>query len=156
MKYFLLFLVTVFPLLGQTTADYKKFISSWEGMKTEVYKDKGGWAVGIGHHFSEKPTKLSYSMAEVDAFFYSDLQTAISTASKVFPSFSQESKELRLILVDLSFNLGETRLSKFVKFRAAIAAKDYKKASVELKDSLWYNQTGRRGKHHVNAISSLQ
>ncbi len=43
----------------------------------------------------------------------------------------------QVALADLSFNLGEPKLSKFVKMFAALDRGDYRNAAKELKDSNW-------------------
>jgi lysozyme len=64
--------------------------------------------------------------------------------------------EMRLILVDMAFQLGETGLSRFVKFRAAVESKDWQRAADELVNSKWYLQSGRRSKHHADYFRSIQ
>ena len=44
----------------------------------------------------------------------------------------------------MMFNLGKTRLSKFVKMRDAIEDHDYNRAAKEMLDSKWADQVGNR------------
>jgi GH24 family phage-related lysozyme (muramidase) len=53
------------------------------------------------------------------------------------------------ILIDMAYNLGETGLNKFVDMRDALLRGDREGVRREMKDSKWYEQTKRRGKHHV-------
>jgi lysozyme len=48
------------------------------------------------------------------------------------------------VLQDMCFNLGFSSLKNFRKFLAAMAASDWKVAAVEMLDSLWARQVGKR------------
>lgn len=65
-------------------------------------------------------------------------------------SFSSLNTERQEIIIDMAYNLGFDRLSKFKKLKKAIISGDYALASKEMKNSDWYKQTGNRAKHHVN------
>ena len=59
------------------------------------------------------------------------------------------------ILLNMSFNLGRTRLSKFKKMFAHLANNDYEKAADEMIDSNWYKQVGRRSKRLVERMRNV-
>lgn len=61
----------------------------------------------------------------------------------------------QLIMLDMSFNLGLTRLRKFKKFLTALEAHDWKTASVEMLDSLWARQVKRRATSQAAEIRGL-
>lgn len=50
----------------------------------------------------------------------------------------------RMVVADMVFNLGLARFLKFKKTNAALLEGDYEKAAVEMEDSSWYRQVGRR------------
>lgn len=50
----------------------------------------------------------------------------------------------KLVIADMVFNLGYSRFLRFVKLNAAMRIKDYTLAALEMKDSQWYKQVGRR------------
>jgi lysozyme len=50
----------------------------------------------------------------------------------------------RSVIINMAFNLGLTRLSKFKNFRQALIQHDYHMASVEMLDSQWARQVGNR------------
>ena len=158
MKVFIALLLAFFYFScdAQTYSDYYHFIKSSEGYKLNPYKDsKGNWTVGIGHYI--KPgefIKTKYTHSEIIELFDKDLSIAQKDARKLFRTFDNQPKDVKLVLVSLSFNLGYNRLSKFVRFRAAIDKRDYKTAANELKDSLWYKQIGLRGKKYYNIINN--
>jgi lysozyme len=47
-------------------------------------------------------------------------------------------------MIDMTFNLGLTRLLYFKKMIAAINARDYTEASKQMLDSRWARQVGNR------------
>lgn len=61
-----------------------------------------------------------------------------------FPPINDLPKIRQLVLIDMLFNLGMSRLSKFIKLFRALEGRDYKKASAEMIDSLWAKQVKGR------------
>jgi len=74
-----------------------------------------------------------YDRAELDAVSF--------IGAEVFVTLSEERKA---VLVCMAFNLGLTRLNKFVKFKAAIKKNDFDEASRQMLDSKWSRQVGAR------------
>lgn len=137
--------------------EYKRHFINYEGKKNKVYIDSRGFpTVGIGHKFEAgEKRKSSYTDSEIDQLFKQDLQDAIKISKRVFPNFDSLPKEVKVKIVSLAFNLGEGGISKFKKFRNAIAKRDWKTAAAELKDSRWYSQVGRRARDYVNFFNTL-
>jgi len=59
------------------------------------------------------------------------------------------------VLVNMMFNMGRTRLSKFKNFKAALDANDWKKAAVEGRDSLWYKQVTNRAERLMKRLEAI-
>ena len=74
-----------------------------------------------------------YDRAELDAVSF--------IGPEVFVTLSEERKA---VLVCMAFNLGLTRLNKFVKFKSAIKKNDFDEASKQMIDSKWSRQVGAR------------
>ncbi len=155
MKRLILFLL----LAGSAFAapNYRDYLVKFEGRSTYPYQttaDKGTnrWHVGIGHVLPGKPAPR-YSTSELDAFFRADLAAALSACRTWVPSFDSQPDNVKLVIVSLAFTVGRTGLAKFVGFRAAIAAKDYRKAAEELRRSKWAGQVGKtRLEDHVQKL----
>lgn len=64
--------------------------------------------------------------------------------------FKSQSDLRKAVLLDMCFNIGYSGLMKFKKMWIALGSKDYEKAALEMKDSSWYTQVGRRGKRNYN------
>ena len=140
-----------------TVGEYKAFLLKFEGVRNEPYRDsRGNLTVGIGHLIVEGREKVKkvYRADEIDQLFREDLARAIEDARRLIPSFDSKSKNVKLILVSLVFNMGRGGASKFKKFLGAINSSEYLLAAKELKNSLWYKQVGRRGLHHFNVLAA--
>lgn len=161
---------------GENLQKYAFFTKQWEGYSAKPYRDGDNFSVGYGFYMGRKDIvspmmaagvstnqtrsavirdvfNQGVSKGEALALLQFDISRAYGEAKLLFPSFDSYPRNVRLILVDLSYNLGYTRLSKFVKFRAAIDNKDWPLAASELVLSRWYVQTGRRAKNHVRMLN---
>ena len=150
----------LFALLVTTSfaaPDYYNFIKSSEGIKYSIYKDsRGSDTVGVGHKIiSGDRVKSNYSEKEIQAFFNKDCNAALIIARRQFNNFDSLPDDIKEIIVSICFNLGEGGIKKFVKFKNAIARKDYKRAAKELKDSAWHKQVGVRGKKYVAILNNM-
>jgi len=159
-KILLLSLLCAFPCVSYCApsfADFKNHFAKYEGVRNNIYKCSRGFiTVGLGHKF-EKGEKIKsyYSDAEINNFFAQDLKEAKVVAQRVFPNFNSHSNEVQILLVSLCFNMGEGGINKFVKFKKAVAVKNYKAAAKELKNSLWFSQVGNRGNHYVQLLNNV-
>ena len=122
-----------------------------EGVKYEIYEDHLGYATfGIGHLITDKdpeygwPVGTKISEDRVNEVFNSDVEKFINEAKKIFPDLDNKPESIQLVLVNMCFNLGAPRLSKFKKFIAAINNEEWIEAAVEMMDSRWANQVGPR------------
>lgn len=59
------------------------------------------------------------------------------------------------MIVDMVFNLGPSKFSKFRKTIGAFERLDFGMAADEMVDSQWYHQVGNRSKRNVSIIRGL-
>lgn len=134
-----------------------------EGVVYKIYLDHLGYPTfGVGHlvlkddpeYGQEVGTPVSEE--RVRACFERDLDTAISECVvlygddwKGFPGEVQE------VLVNMLFNLGRPRLSKFKNFNAKIIEGDYVGAAPEGLDSIWAKQVGPRAVRLMERLKSV-
>ena len=149
----------------------RRFITFNEGKRNLVYNDSLGIptiAVGFNLKRADAPDKiaalgLSYNDVlagkqsltddQINALLDADIQSAINkTVKKLYPGFDSIDPARQVILVDLAFNMGPSRLAGFKNTNAAINSGDWEKAANELKDSRWYTQVGNRAKRNVEAL----
>ena len=131
-------------------------------MKYEVYKDHLGYPTfGIGHLVVEgdeehgKPVGTPVSEDRVNAVFESDVQKFVSESKKVFPNLDDLPEEAQQVIVNMCFNMGAPRLSKFKKFIAAVNDGNWSTAAVEMMDSRWATQVGKRAERLRDRVQAL-
>lgn len=142
--------------------DILNLIKKHEGVRPRIYKDSLGIpTVGIGFNMlrPDAPSVLKSIGADYNKILSGEseltnnqmhelfnicLKIAYADAKKYVPSFDSLPKNIKLGLLDMSFNLGYGRLHKFVKTREHILNGDYKKAAAELQNSKWAKQVGNR------------
>ena len=122
-----------------------------EGVKYEIYKDHLGYPTfGIGHLITTNdpehgmPIGTKITDERVNEVFQTDVELYISETKSVFPGLENKPDKIQLVLVNMCFNLGAPRLSKFKKFIAAIEAQEWLEAALEMMDSQWAKQVGPR------------
>lgn len=132
-----------------------------EGNKNVVYNDTlGNPTAGIGHllrtnEISQYPVGSPISAAQVDSWYTQDSSTAMKGAQELMgDKWAGLSEPRKRAMVDLTYNLGKSKLSKFSKFLGAMKSGNYDTAGAELKDSVWYNQVGRRGPNIINMVTN--
>ena len=122
-----------------------------EGVKYEIYNDHLGYPTfGIGHLITEKDIEYGLPIGtkvdewRVNEVFDADVKLYINETKKVFPDLDDKPDNIQLVLVNMCFNLGAPRLSKFKKFIAAINDQQWSEAAIEMMDSRWAKQVGLR------------
>ncbi len=133
-----------------------------EGVKYEVYDDHLGYKTfGIGHLVVAGDQEYGASVGtpvseeRVNAVFDEDVQKYIDESKKVFPNLDDLPEEAQQVIVNMCFNMGAPRLSKFKRFIAGINASDWSAAAIEMMDSRWANQVGIRAERLRDRIKNL-
>lgn len=160
-----LFILSILALVGcnratairtPTLADHMRFTERFEGRQSTPYVDADGHSIGVGHFIPKgQPVPAFWNDAQIETAFAADMSGAIENAKKIFSNYDALPYDAKLVVCDLSFNLGPTRLRRFKKAIAACEAFDFKTMAAELRNSKWYTQTGNRAKHHVALIAGL-
>jgi GH24 family phage-related lysozyme (muramidase) len=114
----------------------------------QAYKDSKGFpTIGYGHLIVsgdgyDMNSKISQS--EADKLFDKDFQKHLVQA-KAIPGYNKGNAQQKAALIDLAFNMGGSFYKDFPKFAAAVKSGDFQTAAVEIQDSDYYTQVGRRG-----------
>lgn len=125
-----------------------------EGLRLESYKcSMGVWTIGYGHTGPDVYPDQKITKERAEQLLKSDILIAESDAKK-FPYYSRLSEIRKAVIVNMVFNLGLNRFSKFMRFNKAMIDKDYLLASEEMKKSLWYDQVGERARE-LSAMMAL-
>lgn len=130
-----------------------------EGYVTEIYLCSENYPTfGIGHMVTENDMEHTWPVGtpvtdeRILQVFHDDCKVAIADAELLVNNLSDHPDFVSRVLVNMAFNIGRPRLSKFKKMLAAIEAKDYNLAAEEMMDSKWYHQVGRRSKELVEIM----
>ena len=135
-----------------------------EGVVYEIYNDHLGYPTfGVGHlvldsdpEFGE-PVGTEVSEERVRSCFDSDLETAVGVCNALYGEreFGEFPDEVQQILVNMMFNMGRTRLSKFKNFTAALQDGDWARAAVEGRDSRWHKQVTNRAERLMSRMENV-
>ena len=130
-----------------------------EGYVTEIYLCSENYPTfGIGHMVTENDMEHTWPVGtpvtdeRILQVFHDDCKVAIADAELLVNNLSDHPDFVSRVLVNMAFNIGRPRLSKFKNMLAAIEAKDYNLAADEMIDSKWYHQVGRRSQELVEMM----
>ena len=156
------------PTPASTSAVTKNFnmpayqcqLKKHEGVKYKSYIDSVGKpTAGIGHllrtnEIALYPVPTAVSPEQVDAWFQADAAISISGAITLLGTdvWGNLTDIRKRACADLCYNLGQGKLSQFVRFLAAMKAGDYNAAGKSLTNSKWFTQVARRGPNIVAMI----
>ena len=102
-----------------------------------LYKCSAGyWTLGIGRNVDVNGG-LGLSEDEVDYLLENDIARVIKELSLEYSWFSDLDQTRKDAMIDISFNLGATKLRKFILALDAMEKADYTTASKEFLDSDW-------------------
>lgn len=135
--------MNVARLTGQLNID--------EGRRNKLYKDTATppkWSIGVGRNLEDKGLRED----EINLMLINDIREAETDVRSLVPSFDKLGDVRQEVLVNMSFNLGKTKLAKFKNMLAAVAKQDYFRAADEMKNSAWFNQVGDRAERLVYAM----
>lgn len=134
-------------------ADYaqlRRNVQLSEGLRLKPYTDVAGrLSIGWGRNL----TDCGISQVEAGMLLDNSLTTAVSDLQQAFP-FVLDLDSVRLVvLAEMCYNLGISRLAKFTKMWALIRSKQYSQAAIEMLDSEWASQVGARATRLADAMS---
>ena len=137
-------------------------IKADEGEVLEVYEDHLGYlTVGIGHLVTEKdeefgePAGTPITAERSRELFDIDVECAIKDCERLYGQWHNWPEEVQLIMVNMAFNLGATRLAKFVSMKNMLSQGKWKEAAVEGRDSLWYRQVTNRAERLMQRLENV-
>ena len=135
-----------------------------EGVVNEIYLDHLGYPTfGVGHLILESDEEHGREVGtpvteeRVRSCFERDLDIAIGECELLYEDgvFGNLPDEVQQILVNMMFNMGRTRLSKFKKMHAAILEGNWKEAAVEGRDSRWHKQVTNRAERLMKRLEEV-
>ena len=114
-----------------------------EGVRDKVYLCSAGYeTIGVGRNISEDGLGLSED--EIDYLLNNDIKRVREELTEEYYWFAGLNEARQDAMIDLSFNLGQTRLRGFVKALEAMSREEFENAADEFMDSKWSEQVGDR------------
>ena len=129
----------------------RAMIKNDEGLRLHPYTDTvGRLSIGYGRNL----TDVGISQLEASDLLEADITRAIYDLQVAFPIVMNLDGVRQIVLSNLCFNIGATRLKTFVKMWAAITVGDYTVAAQEMLNSQWADQVGARATRLAAAMAS--
>tara|TARA_Y100000592_G_scaffold6898_1_gene9870 strand:- start:871 stop:1323 length:453 start_codon:yes stop_codon:yes gene_type:complete len=140
----------------------KAEIKRHEGEVLEIYEDSLGYkTLGVGHLCQPSDPEYDWevgtevSQEVVDLYFEDDFDKHLAEAIHVFgteEAFYNLPENIQHVLVNMCFNLGASRLSNFKNMLLACREHNWEQMSVEMENSRWYSQVGRRSRELQESV----
>lgn len=128
----------------------KKMLSVDEGLRLKPYRCTAGkLTIGYGRNLDD----VGISEKIADEMLKEDLEVARKTCQHIFGAlFATWSENRQLGWINLAFNLGRTRLSKFKNTIRAAQIEDWFEVENGLRQSLWFKQVKGRAERVIGMI----
>lgn len=121
--------------------DLEEDLKRDEGFRSHPYIDSVGKStIGYGRNLDD----VGISQSEAELLLRKDMGIAFEETREVYPWIKEAPLDVQRGLYNMAFNMGQARLSGFVKMLAALEAKNYSLAAEEALDSKWAEQVGAR------------
>ncbi len=134
-------------------ANYKEKIKAEEGVELKLYKCSGDkWTIGYGHNIEDR----GISPAVADFILGEDIRIALDDVESLVDDFKALPDNIKLVLVDMSFQMGKPSLSCFKLMLKAIEVKAWDVAATELLDSLYARQTPARANRNADLMRNAE
>ena len=124
-----------------------------EGVRSHVYLCSAGYeTIGVGRNISKSGMGLSDD--EVDYLLENDIVRVIKELSSEYPWFKGLDDVRKDAMIDISYNLGATRLRGFKKALAAMEVADHTLAAKEFLNSKWSRDVKGRAHELASMIET--
>lgn len=129
----------------------KETLIKHEGLVLDMYKCSAGvWTIGVGHNLEDKGVSKKVAMVMLEE----DINDALYDLKRNISFFHSLPEAAQEALVNLSFNLGITRLLQFRKTLGFLKERKFTRAANELLDSRYASQVGYRALEVAEMIRS--
>ena len=124
-----------------------------EGVRSKVYMCSAGYeTIGVGRNIAE--SGLGLSDDEIEYLLANDIRRVREELDDTYFWFAALNEARKDAMIDISFNLGQTRLRGFVKALEAMSREQFDVAADEFMDSRWASQVGTRAIRVTEMIRS--
>ncbi len=121
--------------------EIKAQLMKHEGLRLKPYQCTAGkWTIGVGRNIEDRGITEAEAMHLLD----NDIDECQEELDRITPWWIEKPAHVQLVLINMMFNLGATRLLGFKKFLKAVEENNFDLASTEMLDSRWAKQVGQR------------
>src|SRR4030042_478069 len=114
-----------------------------EGIRLKPYLDTvGKLTIGVGRNLDD----VGISKDEAEMMLSNDIDRSIYDLNRHLPWWINLDETRQMVLIDMCFNLGISRLLGFENTLKSIASGEYEIASQQMLQSKWAGQVGNRAK----------
>ena len=132
-----------------------KMLKLHEGVRSKVYMCSAGYeTIGVGRNIAE--SGLGLSDDEVEYLLANDIYRVRQELTNEYEWFADLDDVRQDAMIDISFNLGQTRLRLFKNALNAMRSGYYRAAAIEFMNSRWADQVGQRAITLTEMIRSGQ
>lgn len=133
-----------------------------EGYKEHIYLDHLELPTfGVGHLVISSDPEWGYAVGTkvstercIEAF-NKDIEIVLEDCKNVFVFFDDLPEEAQLIVANMMFNMGRPRMQGFIKFKVALANRNWKEAAIEMEDSRWHKQVTNRANRLIERMKNI-
>jgi len=136
----------------KTLKDLREKLIEEEGFRLKPYKcTSNKLTIGVGRNLEDRGITQDEALylLENDIIYFENQLT------KSLPWFYAIHITAQLVLIDMAFNMGVNGLLAFKNTLRYIRDGEYLKASVEMLDSRWAAQVGKRAKDLSNLMGDI-
>ncbi len=127
----------------------QEYVKRNEGLRTKPYKCSAGKnTIGYGRNLDDK----GINEYEAELMFGRDINEAIDDVRSVIENYETLSINRQIVLIDMVFNLGIIRFSKFKNMIREIHGENWNAAGYEIKNSDYYKQVPNRAKRNIELM----
>lgn len=124
-----------------------------EGKRLSPYLDSvEKLSIGYGRNIEDG----EWSEDEIELMLSNDSKRAWNRASQLVEAeaWLDMGQARRIVLADMTYNMGHGGVSRFKKMIAALNAGDYEEAARQIEDSRYFSQVGHRAVKNRDAMRS--
>ena len=109
---------------------------------------KGKITIGVGRNIQE----VGLSDDEIEYLLQNDIKRVEKELKEIFPDFDELPENVKMVLIDMIFNLGKPRFMKFRHMIEAVKERNWEKMVEEMQNSRWCEQVKNRCEDDVRLI----
>jgi len=130
----------------------KDLLIKHENLKLFPYHCPAGrLTIGVGRNIEDNGISKDEAMYLLE----NDIKRCINELKEIFPDYNELPQNVRMVLIDMIFNLGKPRFLKFKHMIEAVKNRNWAKMIKEMKNSRWCNQVKNRCEDDVRLVEEV-